>query len=225
MLATGATGLARHKPKQQAFWGLDMGKLTKKTAVASVAVISLCGMGQLLAQDCESVHSASVRGKISNNGQPDLGLGPDGLGFSTLGVVALNGGDAFGKMKCGIVSKLTGLPANQYSTPSFIHTLSCDDEFTLPDGSYMHSQLAFETNGQIVGAEPLLCLTGEVLDQGLVYFTETSTPLAGPGNRGAFTFATGGEISIEGTINNCTGVIDMKFQGEIDICLDPPVFD
>ena len=202
-----------------------MGKIVKNAAIASLAAVTLCGTGQLLAQDCASVYTASVTGKISNNGQPDLGLGPDGLGFSTLGVVALNGGDAFGKMKCGIVSKLTGLPANQYSTPSFIHTLSCDDEFTLPDGSYMHSQLAFETNGQIVGAEYLGCETGENPEPGLVYFTETSTPLAGPGNRGAFTFATGGEISIEGTINNCTGVIDMKFQGEIDICLDPPVLD
>lgn len=225
MLTIGVAFLGRHNQKQQAFWGLDMGKLAKNTAVASLAAITLCGTGQLLAQDCASVYGASVTGKISNNAQPDLGLPPRGLGFSTLGVVALNGGDAFGKMKCGIVSTLRALPEDQYSTPSFIHTLSCDDEFVLPDGSYMHSQLAFETNGQLVGAEPLACVTGETLDQGLVYFTETSTPLAGPGNRGAFTFATGGEISITGTINNCTGVIDMKFQGEIDLCLDPPAFD
>jgi hypothetical protein len=204
-----------------------MGKLAKNAAIASLAAVTLCGTGQLLAQDCASVYPASVKGKISNNAQPGLGLPPSGLGFSTLGVVALNGGDAFGKMKCGIVSTLRAIPDPEdiYSTPSFIHTLSCDDNFALPDGSYMHSQLAFETDGKILGAEPLACVTGEILDQGLVYFTETSTPLPGPGNRGAFTFTTGGEISITGTINNCTGVIDMKFDGEIDLCMDPPAFD
>ena len=200
-----------------------MGKLKKNAAMASLAAITLCGASQLLAQDCASVYSASVKGKISNNAQPDLGLPPNGLGFSTLGVVALNGGDLLGKMKCGIVSIMTAPPADEYSTPSFIHTLSCDDKFPLPDGSYMHSQLAFETNGKIVGGEYLGCEVDE--KPGLVYFTETSTPLPGPGNRGAFTFTTGGEIAITGTINNCTGVIDMKFEGEVDICMDPPAFD
>ena len=201
-----------------------MGKGIKNTAIASLAAITLCGTGQLLAQDCASVYSAPVQGKISNNAQPDLGLGPRGLGFSTLGVVALNGGDAFGKMKCGIVSTLTGLPADEYSTPSFIHTLSCDDKYPISENLYMHSQLAFETNGKIVGAEYLGCEVGDNPAPGLVYFTERSSALPGPGNRGAFTFVTGGEINITGTINNCTGVIDMKFKGEIDICMDPPAF-
>jgi hypothetical protein len=200
-----------------------MDRISKKTVLASLAVITLCGSGQLLADDCSTTHAVPVKGKISNNAQPDLGLPPHGLGFSTLGVVSLNGGKVFGQMKCGIVSTLAAPPANQYSTPSFIHTLSCDDEVELPDGSFMHSQLAFDTKGQIVGAEFLGCeeiVEGEVPEPGLLYFTETSTPRVGPGNRGAFTFTTGGQIDIEGTINNCTGVIDMNFSGEIEVCLD-----
>ena len=55
-------------------------KSKAKTVLATVAIGSLFGSTQLMAEDC-----ISVKGKIFNNGQAT------GNVFSTLGVVALNG--------------------------------------------------------------------------------------------------------------------------------------
>jgi hypothetical protein len=185
----------------------------RKTALASCTAFVLCGASSpLLAQDCDG-QSVAVKGKIFNNGQA-------GGGFSTLGVVALNGDDPIGKMKCGIVGVARDAdsgdlgPDGQPLPLLFYHTVSCDDGGTLfPGGPATHSQLTFKTKGTFTGL-PSGC-PAELGGGISAPFIEFSQPVPGSG-RGVFTKATGGLLTIEGTLN-CVGTIDMKFSG--NVCL------
>lgn len=173
-----------------------------KKALLSLAVAALCGSGQLLAQDCDG-NRVSVKGKIFNNGQIPGSL------FSTLGVVALNGGDPIGKMKCGIVG-IPGAVTDPNFPLVFTHTISCDDAGSLfPGGPATHSQLTFDTKGTFT-QYPEYCPGGGGIS---APFIEYSAPKVGSG-RGVFTNTLGGLLTIEGTIN-CAGTIDMKFSGEV----------
>ena len=183
-------------------------KLLARTVLASVAIGTLLGSAQLMAE-CVPV---SVKGKILNSSHnPPLGSNDNGGGVSTLGVVALNGGNTFGKLKCALVGVEAGPGESPPSSPfpplpDFTHTISCDD--SIDEGGYgvVHSQLTFDTSGYFTGFDNVCTL----------YFSETSVPRDGTG-KGVFYCTTGGALTIEGTSNFCTGSIDMKFTG--DICM------
>ena len=181
--------------------GRNMGYKKNSGLIWLPLVIAAAGAGNAVAQEtCNGVQSA-VSGKIFNNGQVD------GSPFGTLGVVALKGD--FGKMKCGIAGVVQQeLPPP--ALPNFHHTISCDDEVVLPTGQVVHSQLTFDTNGYFTDpyVHPLP-------------FEEVSVPIAGTG-RGVFTYATGGALSISGTLDTVTGTIDMEFSGSV--CIDPSAF-
>lgn len=189
----------------------------RQTALASFTALALGGASsQLMAEECAGT-LAQVKGKIFNNGQA-------GGGFSTLGVVALDGDDPIGKMKCGIVGEARAAdggdigPDGQPLPLLFNHTISCDDKGNLyPGGPATHSQLTFKTKGTFTDV-PHFCLGLDGNPTGAISapFIESSTPIPGSG-RGVFTSATGGLLTIEGTIN-CVGTIDMNFSG--DICLN-----
>ncbi len=183
-------------------------KSIARTVLASVAIGALFGSAQLMAEDC-----LSVKGKILNSlHDPALGsvyageaLGNIG-GVSTVGVVALNGENPIGKMKCALVGVATGLSEVPEGSPfpplpSFTHTISCDDSVVDVFG-VLHSQLTFDTTGYITG-----------FDGCTASFTENSIPQSGSG-KGVFDGVTGGGLTIEGTSNVCNGTIDMKFTGE-----------
>ena len=120
-------------------------KLLARTVLASVAIGTLLGSAQLMAE-CVPV---SVKGKILNSSHnPPLGSNDNGGGVSTLGVVALNGGNTFGKLKCALVGVEAGPGESPPSSPfpplpDFTHTISCDD--SIDEGGYgvVHSQLTF----------------------------------------------------------------------------------
>jgi hypothetical protein len=182
-----------------------------RTIVASVAVVGLLGSTQVMAE------CLSVKGQIFNRAQSQphgdpLGsvyLGPE-LGFvggvSTLGVVTLKGEGDIGKLKCALAGAAAG-PGTQYSElpplPDFTHTISCDDMIDSALG-VVHSQLTFDTTGAFTGFD----------GQCVLSFTEHSLPRDGSG-KGVFDGVTDGALTIEGTLNNCTGSIDMKFTGEV----------
>ena len=184
-----------------------------KTALASFTAIAVSGVcSQVMANGCEG-QEVAVTGKILNNGQA-------GGGFSTLGVVALNGEDPFGKMKCGIVGVSRDADAEDIGPDGqplpllFYHTISCDDKGKLfPGGPATHSQLTFKTKGTFTEL-PTAC-PAELGGGIAAPFIEFSQPVPGSG-RGVFTNASGGLLTIEGTLN-CVGTIDMTFSG--NICL------
>lgn len=178
-------------------------KLTARTVLASVAIGALFGSTQLMAEVC-----IPVKGKILNSSHnPALGgvyvedLGKTIGGVSTIGVVALNGGNPIGKLKCALVGVATGEGAG--GLPDFTHTISCDDNVD-DDSGIVHSQLTFLTTGYITGSD----------GADTIFFTEESTPVSGSG-KGVFDGTTGGVLTIEGTINVVTKSIDMKFTGEL----------
>ena len=183
-------------------------KSIARTVLASVAIGALLGSAQLMAE------CVSVKGKILNSSHnPPLGSNDYGRGVSTVGVVALNGGNTFGKLKCALAGVVAGPgespPGSPFPPlPDFTHTISCDDS-VVDEGGYgvVHSQLTFDTTGYFSGFDNLCTL----------YFTEKSVPRDGSG-KGAFDGATGGSLTIEGSSNICTGSIDMKFTGQV--CMD-----
>lgn len=193
-------------------------QVIKATLKSSAACLALCMAGSVFAQDAPGCAgdelAVTVTGKIFNNGQAG------GSAFSTLGVVALKGDYPVGRMKCGIV----GMPAavtDPQLPLAFTHTISCDDalELPLPGNPIVHSQLAFDTQGYF--HEDFAFCNGINADNGISSsFTEFSVPRAGEG-RGVFTTATGGLLTIQGSIS-CVGTIDMNFSGEV--CLAPPSF-
>jgi hypothetical protein len=129
-------------------------------------------------------------------------------GVTTLGVVALNGGRAIGKMKCALVGVWAGdgdgldLPGIG-KLPKFTHTISCDDA-DLSEAGEVHSQLTFDTSGSFTGYDGFTSVS----------FIEHSEPKAGTG-KGVFENTTEGQLDIDGTLNFATGSIDMSFTGEV----------
>ena len=112
-------------------------------------------------------------------------------------------------------------PTNPKLPLAFTHTISCDDaiELPIPGNPVVHSQLALNTQGYF--HEDFGFCNGMNAEEGISSsFTEFSVPRAGEG-RGVFTTATGGLLTIQGSIS-CVGTIDMQFSGEI--CLAPPAY-
>ena len=172
-------------------------RLISMAARSCVATIALCGSIHAMA-DC-----FPVKGKIFNTlHNPPVG------GVSTIGVVALNGGTEFGKLKCALVGVWAGPGAGAEMPfvgvlPNFTHTISCDDEIPSPFGT-VHSQLTFDTSGTYTGFDYTSTFS----------FTEHSVPAGGSGT-GAFTNVAGGYLDIEGTLNAASGSVDMSFTGEV----------
>ena len=184
-------------------------KSISRIAVASVATVALFGSAQLMA-DC-----LSVEGKILNSlHKPALGsidareLGNIG-GISTVGVVNLEVDKPIGELKCALVGVAVG-PGKDVASPlpplpDFEHTISCDDQVEEANGTgTVHSQLTFDTRGYFTGFDGPCTL----------FFTENSEIRAGSG-KGVFDGTTGGDLTVEGTSNICTGSIDMEFTGEV----------
>jgi hypothetical protein len=176
-------------------------KSVAKTVLASVAITSVLGSAQLMAEEC-----VSVEGKILNSAHtPALGsiyAGEAGNigGVSTVGVVALKGEMPVGRMKCALVGVAVGMGAS--GLPDFTHTISCDDSVEDAYG-IVHSQLTFDTTGYLTGFEG--CTAS---------FIEDSLARSESG-KGVFDGMTSGGLIVEGTSNVCNGSIDMKFTGEI----------
>jgi hypothetical protein len=195
-------------------------KSVVRTALASVALGALFGSTQLMA-NCDSV---SVMGKILNSSHdPALGSIYDPIdnkyigGVGTVGVVALNGGNKFGKLKCALVgvegdSGEPPLSPQLPVLPDFTHTISCDDSVDVFNDQIFlgieHSQLTFDTSGYFTGGDGFCTL----------FFTEHSVPRGDGSGKGIFAGTTGGSLTIEGTLNYCTNSVDMKFTG--DICVE-----
>ena len=186
--------------------------LATRKFIATVAAIGLLGSTHAMAE------CLSVKGKILNraqsqpHGDPLGGMSTEyGIvgGVSTLGVVSLKGDGDIGSLKCALAGAWAG-PGTQYSElpalPDFTHTISCDDNIDSALG-VVHSQLTFDTTGAFTGFD----------GQCVLSFTEHSVPSDGSG-KGVFDGVTRGALTIEGTLNNCTGSIDMKFTGEV--CYD-----
>jgi len=184
-------------------------KLVTKTVLASFAIGFLFGSTPSIAE----VECHHVKGKILNSSHiPALGNYGGMGGVSTVGVVALNGGNTYGKMKCALVGVQAGEgetpPGSPFGPlPDFTHTISCDDSVDVVGVGTVHSQLTFDTSGYFTGFDGVSNL----------YFTETSIPRDGSGV-GAFAGTSSGSLTIEGTLNFLTGSIDMKLDG--DICND-----
>lgn len=193
-------------------------QMIRASLKTSTLCLALCAAGPLMAQEpkgCTGDELAvEVNGKILNNGQAMDSA------FSTLGVVALKGDYPVGKMRCGIVG-MPATPTNPNLPLAFTHSISCDDaiELPIPGNPVVHSQLAFNTQGYF--HEDFAYCNGVDASAGISSsFTEFSELRAGEG-RGVFATATGGLLTIQGTIS-CFGTIDMKFSGEV--CLAPPAF-
>ena len=176
--------------------------LFARTVLASFGIGALFGSSQLMADP----GCINVRGNIVNSFQvPALGgYNVPGLGVSTLGVVSLNAGP-LGKMKCALAGVVTATDgANPPNPTEFDHTISCDDEVEI-EGGIVHSQLTFDTTIESL----------EYVDGCTMLFTETSVPQDGKG-LGVFYGVNDDEgLNVEGTINGCTGSIDMKFTGKV----------
>jgi hypothetical protein len=167
--------------------------LVARTVLASVAIGALLGSAQLRArQTCQGVN-----GKILNSSHdPALGnYGGMGMGgVSTFGVVALNGGNTHGKLKCALVGVQGDSGESPLSPalpvlPDFTHTISCDDRV---EGGVVHSQLTFDTSGYFTGFDGVSTL----------YFTETSIPRDESGiGACAGTSSSNSSLTIEGTLN------------------------
>ena len=162
--------------------------------------------------DIHSHRPTLVKGKILNSSHnPALGNYGGMGGVSTVGVIALNGGSTYGKLKCALVGVQAGEgvtpPGSPFGPlPDFTHTISCDDSVDVGTG-IVHSQLTFDTSGYFTWFDGVSTL----------YFTETSVPRDGYGV-GAFAGTSNGSLTIEGTLNILTGSIDMNFDG--DICME-----
>jgi hypothetical protein len=186
-------------------------KLLTRVTCASVAAAALFAPSHLIAAD----DCLEVKGKILNTlHDPALGSFETGAeppvpprigGASTVGVVALNGAGEIGKLKCALVgvaiSQGSALP-ELGPTPNFLHTISCDDKIESPFG-VVHSQLTFFTTGEFTGWDGAC-----IFD-----FVENSIPVNDTGD-GVFKDRNGGSLEIKGTLNSCTGSIDMKFEGQ-----------
>ena len=179
--------------------------IVKKIAQTIIGSSLLLGATAYAEAECMDGGSpVPVSGKITNNGQA-----PD-MGFSTLGVVALQLGErpqVLARLKCGII----GVDATGGEGFAFTHTLSCDDNVPV-DLSFLglgiqtaHSQLTLNTHGDFFPEANCAPLHEGVSGS----FIEYSSPAANTG-RGLFTGVTEGDLTIEGTVN-CLGSIDMKF--------------
>lgn len=188
-------------------------KKITQTIVGSSLLLGATAYADIVCTD--GAQPIPVRGKITNNGQPNSG---EAGTISTLGVVAMTVGKKPGpvnRMKCGII----GVNVDPIADPNpydfnipvgFLHTLSCDDSVEIY-GMTAHSQMTLETEGEIAVAG--FCNGTDPADGIYGSFVEHSIPVANTG-RGIFTGVTEGEITIEGDIN-CLGSIDMTFAGEI----------
>ena len=177
--------------------------LLARTVLASFAISTLFGSSLLMAGS----NCIDVKGKIVNSfHMPAVGSnGVPGYGVSTLGVAALNAGP-LGKMKCAVAGVVTATDGAYPPNPTeFDHTISCDDEVEIAGLGIVHSQLTFDTTVE----------SFEEVDGCIALFTETSVPQNGTG-LGVFygVIDDDGGLNIEGTINKCTGSIDMKFTGK-----------
>jgi len=168
--------------------------MLKKISIAVVVGVVSAGLaGQVSASEC-----VTAKGKITNNAQPD---------GSTLGVVALRLDDE--KLRCGIV----GLPQPVTSSYNFKHTIVCDDKASDDEAQ---AQITFNTRFASMPVFIGLCPDGSPAGPGSYAFSfeEISTPIPATA-RGAFQGATDEKnIVITGDFN-CSGGINMKFEGEI----------
>lgn len=198
-----------------------------KRYLSATATLAPASIIALLISSNSMAECFELQGKIFNSSHnPALGsIGPVPIfnpgtgkteyqtvgGASTLGVVALNGGKQFGKMKCALVGVWAGPGEGQEwdivgVLPKFTHTISCDDAVPSPVGD-VHSQLTFDTSGDFTGYDGAYTFS----------FLEYSSAIAGTG-KGAFVNTTDGQLEIDGTLNILTGSIDMSFTGEV--CMD-----
>jgi len=158
-----------------------------KTFLIGTALLAVSAMAtQAVAQICPvGTQQLGVKGKIFNNVT---------AGGRTLGVVSLVLGDDRHnavKTKCGIVGD--PLPPEPSFALRFTHTIVCED----------HSQVSFDTRGNVTNAFPT----------GLLSFEEFSTPILTLPKTGLFAnIADGTALTIVGTLNS-VGEVDMTFEG------------